>query len=355
MTSPSQPDQPDQEPLPSAASSPVRGDVEPGPAAPPPGGAEPEPGTSEDPTAAEPATPEDPTAAEPDVAAGTEARRARRRQAERESNKRGWLSRLEIPILIVIAIAVAVLIKTFVIQPFYIPSESMEKTLHGCSGCSGDRILVFKPGYHFHDPAPGDIVVFRAPDDWHEEGGVSLSSNPIVHGLQWAGQLVGVVPPSEKDLVKRVIAVGGQTIKCCDAQGNVEVSDDGVHFRSLDEPYIYQNSSFTPANDRRSFPAVKVPSGRLWVMGDHRSDSADSLYQYRTLANGDPSASTVPVDDVIGKAIVIAWPPSRWTTLGTPATFQAAAGVAVTPGAVPLLGIAPIYLVRRRSRRRSRR
>jgi signal peptidase I len=125
-------------------------------------------------------------------------------------------ARFELPILIVVAIAIAVVLKTFVIQPFYIPSQSMEQTLHGCPGCAGDRILVFKPVYHVRDPHPGDIVVFKAPEDWDEPGGQVLSSNPVVHGIQWFGQLIGVVPPSEKDLVKRVIAVGGQTVKCCD-------------------------------------------------------------------------------------------------------------------------------------------
>src|SRR6185437_5792895 len=110
-------------------------------------------------------------------------------------------ARFELPILIVVAIAIAVVLKTFVIQPFYIPSQSMEQTLHGCPGCAGDRILVFKPVYHVRDPHPGDIVVFKAPKDWDEPGGQVLSNNPVVHGIQWFGQLIGVVPPSEKDLV----------------------------------------------------------------------------------------------------------------------------------------------------------
>ena len=111
-----------------------------------------------------------------------------------------------------VAIAIAIVLKSFVIQPFYIPSQSMEQTLHGCPGCAGDRILVFKPVYHVRDPKGGDIVVFKAPEDWDEAGGQVLSANPVVHGIQWFGQLVGVVPPSEKDLVKRVIATGGQTV-----------------------------------------------------------------------------------------------------------------------------------------------
>ena len=282
---------------------------------------------------------------------------------------RRW-SRFELPLLVAIAIAIAVVLKTFVVQPFYIPSQSMEQTLHGCPGCAGDRILVFKPVYHVRDPHPGDIVVFRAPHDWDELAGVQLSTNPVVHAVQLFGQLVGVVPPSEKDLVKRVIAVGGQTVRCCDSNGNVEVSDNGEAgpWRSLNEPYIFENSTWTKTStpgkpnpdDTRSFGPVTVPEGRLWVMGDHRSDSADSRYHCGDRSDGkacDPMNSTVGNDDVIGKAVVIAWPPSRWRTLGTPSTFTSlgvpAAGISpAEPAAVALVLTVGLGGWRRRRRRR---
>lgn len=266
-----------------------------------------------------------------------------------------------------VAIAIAIVLKTFVVQPFYIPSQSMEQTLHGCPGCAGDRILVFKPVYHVRDPKGGDIVVFKAPADWDEAGGQVLSGNPVVHAVQWFGQLVGVVPPSEKDLVKRVIATGGQTVKCCDENGNVQVSDAGPSgpFRSLNEPYIFENSPWTAgaganrsADDSRSFGPVTVPKGRLWVLGDHRGDSADSRYHCGAAGSGpscDPVSSTVPESDVIGKAVVIAWPPSRWRTLGTPKTFNSLGlpgGVPVEPGTVALAAPLVIGGVRRRYRRR---
>ncbi|MHA3703547.1 signal peptidase I [Jatrophihabitans sp. YIM 134969] len=260
--------------------------------------------------------------------------RARRKASRAERKKAPWW---ELPVLVIVAVVVAILVKTFLIQPFYIPSASMEKTLHGCEGCSGDRIIVNKPIYTvFRDPHPGDIVVFKAPSSWPDETvATTTSSNPIVKGVRWFGQLVGVVPPNESDLVKRVIAVGGQTVKCCDADGNVQISDDGPNgqFRSLDDPsYTYVDPG---SADYGSLPfgPVTVPKDRLWVMGDHRNNSADSRYNcggqpapdQPVCADGSEQQaveSTVPVDNVIGKAVLIAWPPSRWTTLGTPPTFE---------------------------------
>ncbi|HEX8306545.1 MAG TPA: signal peptidase I [Jatrophihabitans sp.] len=299
--------------------------------------------------------------------AAGDAKAVRDGKAARRSRR--W-ARLELPLLIAIAIAIAIVLKTFVVQPFYIPSQSMEQTLHGCPGCTGDRILVFKPVYHVRDPHPGDIVVFRAPHDWDELAGVQLSTNPVVHGVQLFGQLVGVVPPSEKDLVKRVIAVGGQTVRCCDSNGNVQISDRGAEgpWRSLNEPYVFENSSWskssTPgqrsADDTRSFGPVTVPEGRLWVMGDHRSDSADSRYHCGNVSDGkscDPMNSTVGNDDVIGKAVVIAWPPSRWRTLGTPSTFTSLGALGpgispVEPAAAALVLTVGLGGWRRRRRRR---
>jgi signal peptidase I len=297
----------------------------------------------------EPSAHED--SAEPDA---TPSRRKRR-----SLRPTGRATKLELPLLIVLAVAIAVLLKTFVIQPFYIPSASMEKTLHGCQGCPGDRILVFKPVYHVRDPHPGDIVVFKAPVAWADGGGTVLSSNPIVHAAQWVGQLVGVVAPSERDLVKRVIATGGQTVKCCDAQGNVQVSDDGKTFRSLSEPYVFEN-------DNLSFGPVLVPKGRMWVMGDHRGDSADSRYHCaadvesdapQLRANCDAMSSTVSLDDVIGKSVAIAWPPSRWRTLGTPATFSAlglpnSVTAPAEPAVIVFAGVGLVGALRRRTRRR---
>jgi signal peptidase I len=254
----------------------------------------------------------------------------------------------ELPILLAIALVLAIIIKTFLVQAFFIPSSSMERTLHGCAGCSGDRVLVNKLTYRFHDPRQGDIVVFRGPESWAPEVRIAGPSNVVQRGLRSIGQLIGIAQPSEKDFIKRVIAVGGQTVQCCDPQGRVMV--DG---RPLDEPYIYLDGE----EDVRlsQFGPITVPPGRLWVMGDHRNASADSRAHFT-----DANLGTISVDDVIGKAFVIVWPPSRWDTLGAPSTFKSLdATDRILTGSVPLLlslgTVLPIGVLRRRRGRVQRR
>lgn len=278
-------------------------------------------------------------------------RRRRARPKKPPRHARWW----ELPLLVIVAVAVAVLVKSFVVQPFYIPSDSMEKTLHGCEGCAGDKILVNKPIYRFRAPEPGDIVVFHNPQGWAatEATPVAPRTNALTGPLRRFAQLVGIVPPDEKDLVKRVIATGGEGVRCCDAQGRVQVSQDGLTgpWRSLNEPYIYEDN-------HQQFGPVLVPHGRLWVMGDHRGDSADSRYHPQgchSAATCDPVSSTVSVSDVIGKAFVIAWPPNRWRTLGTPATFATVDALSTgLPTVAGMVSVVPLALGRR-SRRRLRR
>jgi signal peptidase I len=247
----------------------------------------------------------------------------------------------ELPVLLVVAFGLALLIKTFLVQAFFIPSGSMERTLHGCTGCSGDRVLVNKLVYRFHDPRPGDVVVFRGPESWAPEAAFSQPSNIFERAFRAVGSAVGVAPAGEKDFVKRIIAVGGQTVQCCDTQGRVVV--DG---RPLDEPYVFLSD---PEYRLAPFGPVKVPEGRLWMMGDHRDESADSRFHI-----SDADQGTIGVSDVIGKAFVIVWPPSRWDTLGTPSTFAAAAlppALAGAPFVLALGVVLPIGAVRHRSRR----
>ncbi|MCZ4563645.1 signal peptidase I [Rhodococcus sp. IEGM 1401] len=230
-----------------------------------------------------------------------------------------WLR--EIAVLVVVALMLSVSLQTFVGRVYLIPSESMEPTLHGCKGCTGDRIVVDKMTFRFGDPEPGDVVVFRAPTmSWNVGYNSARSTNPIAKALQDAGSWAGLVAPDENDLVKRVIAIGGQTVQCCDAQGRVEV--DG---QPLDEPYVVMDFPFvedtltceTAPRSGRCFGPVTVPSGNLWMMGDNRSGSADS----RAHSN-DELGGTVPIGDVIGKARLIVLPPSRWGTIESPPIQQ---------------------------------
>jgi signal peptidase I len=297
-----------------------------------------------------------------DVSGEPRPRRSDRHRTRKTKRKAPWW---ELPLLVAVAIVIAVVVKTFVVQPFYIPSQSMEKTLHGCPGCQGDRILVNKPIYDLRDPHPGDIVVFHAPAGWDQEPASKPPSNPITRTIRGFGQLVGFVPPDGLVLVKRVIAVGGQTVKGITTDGGakdvVMVSDKGPGgpWRTLTEPYVYQES----ADPRGAFGPVTVPKGRLWVMGDHRNDSADSRFHCGPNASqGDDGAScdansaTVGISSVIGKAVVIAWPPSRWRTLGTPSTFKHVAAAALPsglPSAAGVLTVLPVWLLRRKRRQRS--
>lgn len=232
-------------------------------------------------------------------------------------SKRGALR--ESVALVAIAVLLYYVMLTFVARPYLIPSESMEPTLHGCAGCVGDRIMVDKVTYRFSTPQPGDVVVFRGPPSWNVNYHSIRSDNTVLRWVQDALSFVGFVPPDENDLVKRVIAVGGQTVQCRQDTG---LTVDG---NQLNEPYLDPGTLMV---DPIMYPClgsefgpVKVPAGRLWVMGDNRTHSADSRAHcqntpdgiaHRVLCTGDPNPGTVPVSNVIGKARFIAWPPGRW-------------------------------------------
>lgn len=207
----------------------------------------------------------------------------------------------ELPLLLVIALLSTFLIQTFLGRVYVIPSESMLATLNGCAGCDNDRIVVDKVAFRFTAPAPGDVVVFRAPDNWDSDP-VPRSDNPVVIGLQQFGSLIGIAPLDEDDVVKRVIAVGGQTVACCDRANRVTV--DG---QPLDEPYVW----FEPGSDaeQNPFDPVNVPEGQLWLMGDNRRNSADSTA---------PGHGPVPVANVIGPARLIILPLPRFGVIPMP-------------------------------------
>ncbi|WP_378743111.1 signal peptidase I [Nocardia brasiliensis] len=212
----------------------------------------------------------------------------------------------ELPVLIVIAAVIAALMVNVIGRPYVIPSQSMEPTLHGCTGCTGDRIYVQKLSYYWGDPKPGDVVVFVGPPSWNDTYRSNRSSSAVVRGVQNFFSYFGLVPPDENDLVKRVIAVGGQTVECCDAQGRILV--DG---QPLDEPYVQKDYPWVAGQHAsyprgRVFAPIKVPAGHLWVMGDNRNESRDSRAH-----TSDELHGTVPVDNVRGKAVFKIWPPGR--------------------------------------------
>jgi signal peptidase I len=248
---------------------------------------------------------------------------------EREDDEQQSGLLRELPVLIFVALALALLIKTFLVQAFFIPSDSMENTL-----LKGDRVLVNKFASHFGDVKRGQVVVFKDPGGWLPDEADSRSQNPIVRGLKDVFVFVGLLPSdSEKDLIKRVIGVPGDTVKCTP---NGKVTVNGV---PLDEPYIYPGDK--PCD--RSFE-VKVPPNRLWVMGDHRSLSADSRVHMDDAGKG-----TIPADNVVGRAFVLVWPLDRWKTLPVPATFKRDEidGAALASSAA-VVTLAPILWMRRR-------
>ncbi|HEY1573896.1 MAG TPA: signal peptidase I [Pseudonocardiaceae bacterium] len=213
---------------------------------------------------------------------------------------------IELPVLVLVALLFTFVIQSFVARVYVIPSGSMELTLNGSNG-SGDRILVDKVVYDFHGPRPGDVIVFKGPPGWDQtEFFPDSSGNPVVRWLRGLAASIGVAKPDEYDLVKRVIAVGGQTVSCCDKQNRVLV--DG---KPLNEPYVYWQPGRPGPAEQLHFPAVTVPKGDVWVEGDNRANSDDSRYQ-----NGGGIKGVVPVANVIGKARTIIWPPSRWRGIG---------------------------------------
>ncbi|MFF1649582.1 signal peptidase I [Streptomyces sp. NPDC058240] len=246
--------------------------------------------------------------------------RAERRKLARKVRRRRRGSAVrEIPLLVGVALLIALVLKTFLVQAFVIPSGSMEQTIR-----IGDRVLVDKLTPWFGSrPERGDVVVFKDPGRWLRQENVGKKDSPVV--VKQAKEVltfIGLLPSDdEQDLIKRVIAVGGDTVKCCGKDGRITVN--GV---PLDEPYLY------PGNPPSLIKfEVKVPPGRIFVMGDHRSDSADSRYHL-----DEPEHGTVSEDEVVGRAVVIAWPLGHWRRLEEPATFgsvpDARAGSAAGPG-----------------------
>jgi len=190
-------------------------------------------------------------------------------------------------LLIGSALVLALIVKTFLFQAFYIPSGSMLPTMQ-----LNDKILVQKVSYWFGgEPQRGDIIVFRDPGNW-----LGLSSEQDLNGVQRALEMVGLYP-SGGHLIKRTIGVGGDNVRCCDAKGRTVVNGE-----SIDEPYLNDKS----VNAEQTFD-VTVPKGYLWVQGDNRGNSEDSRAHM-----GEPGGGFVPVKDVVGKSWLRVWPLDRF-------------------------------------------
>jgi signal peptidase I len=225
----------------------------------------------------------------------------------------------ELPLLLIVAFCLAVLIRTFLLQAFFIPSGSMETTL-----LVGDRVLVNKIVYDMRDPERGEVVVFRGTDKWAPENPQVAQGGLVSRISRTVGDLVGLSQPGEKDFIKRVIGLPGDTVQCCDADGNVQVN--GI---ALDERTYLPDVRNSPLDrapvpgqcGSRAFAPVVVPGGQIFVMGDHRLVSQDSRCQ-----------GPVPIENVIGRAFVVVWPSDRWHGLRVPQSFD---GVPKRAGALP--------------------
>ncbi|WP_433545464.1 signal peptidase I [Streptomyces sp. CA-294286] len=192
------------------------------------------------------------------------------------------------------------LLSGFVMQPFLIPSTSMQPALD-----VGDRVLVNKLAYRFGAvPQRGDVVVFDGTGSFVRE---EPSADPVTGALRWAGSALGLTEPAETVFVKRVVGVGGDRVVCCDKRGRLRVNG-----RAVDETYLHPGDSAS----RVPFDIV-VPQGRLWMLGDHRSRSSDSRDHL-----GSPGGGMVPVERVIGRADWTAWPFGRWGATAPTGAFD---------------------------------
>jgi signal peptidase I len=210
-----------------------------------------------------------------DGATATEPKRAEPPEAAPEERAERSAFLRELPILILIAFGLAIILKTFFVQAFYIPSSSMEPTLE-----PGDRVLVRKVLY---TPERGDIIVFEDP-----EGRPGPDRGVIGGFLHWLSEGVGFARPDHEDFIKRVIGLPGESVEI--RNGRLYV--DGVR---IPEPYLEGR------DDTRDYGPEEVPEGMLFVLGDNRLNSNDSRF----------GLGFVPVDKVIGRAFVIVWPPGR--------------------------------------------
>ena len=240
-----------------------------------------------------------PDANAPGAPAGSPVTSPAKGPARKKKGRSFWK---ELPILIVVALILTLVIKTYVIQAFYIPSGSMQNTLG-----IGDRVLVNKVVYDIRNVHRGDIVVFSGDGSWNP-GTAPASNNFIARFGESVASMFGFAR-DQNDYIKRVIGLPGDHVACCDAEGRVTVNGVPLNEKS----YLYPGNS--PSENRFS---VTVPANSLWVMGDHRDVSWDS----RGHRYGYPGGGSIPESAVVGRAFIVIFPVSKLAVLPIPSTFQ---------------------------------
>jgi signal peptidase I len=226
----------------------------------------------------------------------------------------------------VMALVLSFIVKTWLIQAFYIPSGSMENTL-----VRDDRVIVSKLTPGPFDLNRGDVVVFKDPSDWLGSAPESAQTGTR-ESVRRVLQFVGLLPDDSDDhLIKRVIGLPGDHVVCCDKDGQLTIN--GV---SITEPYIKPGD--TPGGGKASFD-ITVPADKVWVMGDHRSDSSDSRFH----DDGTGAQGSVPIDDITGRAVMIVWPVDHVKWLSVPERVYsdvppATGGPAPTPASTGATG-----------------
>ena len=211
----------------------------------------------------------------------------------------------ELPILIVIALVLAFVIRTWLMQAFFIPSTSMENTL-----LVGDRVLVNKVVYQIRDIERGEVIVFNGDGSWDDPNTVEIPepTNPVSGAFMWVQQQFGAAPTG-KEYIKRVIGLPGDTVECCDDQNRLLVNGEPLD----EEAYLYPGS----VESHTEFGPIEVPEDHLWLMGDHRAISHDSRANQNS-----PGGGAVPIDHVVGRAFVIIWPFDQAGALSVPESFE---------------------------------
>ena len=240
----------------------------------------------------------------------------------------------DLAVLLLFAAVLTVVIKAFAVEAFWIPSGSMQDTLR-----VGDRVLVNKLVYRVRGIDRGDVIVFSGQGSW-DPPPAGPPPGPVPAALHTVLRLTGMAS-SGTDYVKRVIGLPGDRVSCCDALGRITVN--GVPLN--EQSYLYPGNQ--PSAQRFS---LTVPSGRLWVMGDHRLNSSDSRYH-----GDDPGDGTIPEQAVIGRVFLVVWPLAQFREVPIPATFAQRGlaapphrGLTPLPMAVGLAGMMPLAWACRR-------